>query len=73
MVQLAQEAAEHSAKEGINLRVVNARFIKPLDEAYLLQLAKEQIPILTIEEASIEGGMGSAVLEFYARQRRIWA
>jgi 1-deoxy-D-xylulose-5-phosphate synthase len=66
MVQVAEEAAEFLKKEGINLRVVNARFIKPLDEAYLLQLAKEQIPLITMEEGSIEGGFGSAVLEFYA-------
>jgi len=68
MVQVAEEAAELLAKDGINLRVVNARFIKPLDEAYLLQLAKERMPIITMEEGSIQGGMGSAVLEFYAAQ-----
>jgi 1-deoxy-D-xylulose-5-phosphate synthase len=68
MVQIAEEAAESLGKEGINLRVVNARFIKPLDETYLLQLAKQHIPIITIEEGSIQGGMGSAVLEFYARK-----
>jgi 1-deoxy-D-xylulose-5-phosphate synthase len=66
MVQIAEEAAEQLRKEGVNLRVVNARFIKPLDEAYLLQLAKENIPILTMEEGSIQGGLGSAILEFYA-------
>jgi 1-deoxy-D-xylulose-5-phosphate synthase len=69
MVQIAEETAESLRKEGINLRVINARFIKPLDETYLLQLAKEQIPIITMEESSIEGGMGSAVLEFYARHK----
>jgi 1-deoxy-D-xylulose-5-phosphate synthase len=69
MVQVAEETAESLRKEGINLRVVNARFIKPLDETYLLQLAKEHIPIITMEESSIEGGMGSAVLEFYARNK----
>jgi 1-deoxy-D-xylulose-5-phosphate synthase len=68
MVQVAEEAAELLRKEGVNLRVVNARFIKPLDEAYLLQLAKEHIPMITMEESSIEGGFGSAVLEYYARQ-----
>ncbi|MCD1260693.1 1-deoxy-D-xylulose-5-phosphate synthase [Paenibacillus athensensis] len=68
MVQVAEEAAELLAKDGINLRIVNARFIKPLDEAYLLQLAKEGIPVITMEEGSIQGGMGSAVLEFFAAQ-----
>lgn len=66
MVQIAEEAAEQLAKEGINLRVINARFIKPLDETYLLQLASESIPIITMEEGSIQGGLGSSVMEFYA-------
>jgi 1-deoxy-D-xylulose-5-phosphate synthase len=65
MVQIAEDAAEQLAKEGINLRVVNARFIKPLDEAYLLQLAGESMPIITMEEGSIQGGLGSSVMEFY--------
>jgi 1-deoxy-D-xylulose-5-phosphate synthase len=68
MVQVALEAAEALAKEGIQARVVNARFIKPLDEAMLLQLAKESLPILTIEEGALLGGFGAAVLEFYARE-----
>ncbi|GFZ99056.1 1-deoxy-D-xylulose-5-phosphate synthase [Paenibacillus marchantiophytorum] len=66
MVQLALDAAEQLSKEGIHLRVVNARFIKPLDEAYLLQLASDSIPVITMEEGTIQGGFGSAVLEFYA-------
>jgi 1-deoxy-D-xylulose-5-phosphate synthase len=68
MVALAVKAAEELAKEGISLRVVNARFIKPLDEQMLQSIAKENIPIMTIEETSIAGGFGSAVLEFYAGQ-----
>lgn len=43
---------------------MNARFIKPLDEMYLSQLAKEAIPIITMEEGAIQGGFGSAVMEF---------
>lgn len=69
MVQVAEEAAAQLAQEGIELRVVNARFIKPLDEAYLLQLAKESMPVITMEEGSIQGGFGSAVLEFFAEKR----
>ncbi|MVP00148.1 1-deoxy-D-xylulose-5-phosphate synthase [Paenibacillus lutrae] len=68
MNQVALEAAEAIKKEGINLRVINARFIKPLDEAMLLQLAKEHMPIITMEEGAEMGGFGSSVLEFYARQ-----
>lgn len=66
MVQVAEEAAAALAKEGYSLRVVNARFIKPLDEQMLLALAKENMPIITLEEGSLAGGMGSAVLEFYS-------
>jgi 1-deoxy-D-xylulose-5-phosphate synthase len=67
MVQVALEAAEALAKEGVQARVVNARFLKPLDETMLLQLAKERLPLLTVEEGALLGGFGSSVLEFYAR------
>ncbi|MCM3340271.1 1-deoxy-D-xylulose-5-phosphate synthase [Paenibacillus sp. OSY-SE] len=66
MVQVAEEAAEQLRREGIQLRIINARFIKPLDEAMLIQLAKEQIPLLVMEEGAIAGGLASAVMEFYA-------
>lgn len=71
MVQLAEEAAEQLKREGLNVRVINARFIKPLDEQMLLQLSKEQLNFITLEEASTMGGLGSAILEFYA-QRNIF-
>lgn len=66
MVQVAEEAAEQLRREGIQLRIINARFIKPLDEALLIQLAKEQIPLLVMEEGAMAGGLASAVMEFYA-------
>ncbi len=66
MVQVAEEAADYLKKDGIHLRVINARFIKPLDEAMLLALAKEGMRIVTLEEAAVLGGFGSSVLEFYA-------
>ncbi|MFC0214215.1 1-deoxy-D-xylulose-5-phosphate synthase [Paenibacillus chartarius] len=68
MVQTALEAAELLSKEGVQLRVINARFIKPLDEAMLTQLGKEHIPIVTLEEGALQGGFGGAVLEYYARE-----
>jgi 1-deoxy-D-xylulose-5-phosphate synthase len=68
MVQVAEEAAELLKREGINVRVINARFVKPLDEHQLLALAKERIPLLVIEEGSVQGGLGSAILEFYCLQ-----
>jgi 1-deoxy-D-xylulose-5-phosphate synthase len=65
MVQVAEEAAELLKREGINVRVVNARFVKPLDEKMLLAIAKERIPLMVIEEGAVHGGLGSAILEFY--------
>jgi 1-deoxy-D-xylulose-5-phosphate synthase len=68
MVQVAEEAAELLKREGINVRVVNARFVKPLDEKMLLAMAKERIPLMVIEEGAVQGGLGSAILEFFTLQ-----
>ncbi|SFK93660.1 1-deoxy-D-xylulose-5-phosphate synthase [Paenibacillus sp. 1_12] len=70
MIAIALEAAEQLNKDGLQLRVVNARFIKPMDEAMLLQISKENLPIITLEEGAQMGGFGSGVLEFYANQNR---
>ncbi|GIO11800.1 1-deoxy-D-xylulose-5-phosphate synthase [Cohnella xylanilytica] len=69
MVQVAEEAAELLKREGIGIRVVNARFVKPLDEEMLLGLAEERLPLLVLEETAIAGGLGGAVLEFYAQRQ----
>lgn len=63
-IPMALQAAERLAHEGISVQVVNARFIKPLDEHMLHTLLKRNMPLLTIEEAVLQGGFGSAVLEF---------
>lgn len=68
MVQVAEEAAELLKRDGIQAAVVNARFLKPVDENMLLELAHRGQHLLIIEEASIAGSLGSAVLEFYAAQ-----
>lgn len=68
MVQIATTAAAQLRKVGIHLRVLNARFMKPLDEQMLLQISAEQLPMLVLEENSIQGGLGSAILEWYAQQ-----
>ncbi|MGG4397651.1 1-deoxy-D-xylulose-5-phosphate synthase [Paenibacillus thiaminolyticus] len=67
MVQVAEEAAEQLRREGIQLRVINARFMKPLDEAMLTLLAREQLPVIVLEEGSVAGGLGSAIMEYYAQ------
>jgi 1-deoxy-D-xylulose-5-phosphate synthase len=63
MVHPSLEAAENLAKEGIQTTVVNARFVKPLDAELLLALARTKRLIVTVEEAYVAGGFGSAVLE----------
>jgi 1-deoxy-D-xylulose-5-phosphate synthase len=70
MVQLALEAADMLARENVQARVVNARFLKPLDTDMLQGLLDEGVPLLTVEEGSLAGGFGSAVLEFAAARSR---
>lgn len=62
-IPMALEAWEILAKSGVSARVINARFIKPLDSKMLKELYAENMPILTLEEAVLQGGFGSAVLE----------
>lgn len=63
-IPMAMKAAQMLEKQGCSVCVVNARFIKPLDEKLLMSLLQADIPIVTIEEAVLQGGFGSAVLEF---------
>lgn len=63
-IPMAMEAAKRLEKQGIMIRVVNARFIKPMDEKMLHQILENNLPILTVEEAVLQGGFGSAVMEF---------
>jgi transketolase len=64
MLRLALEARERLAADGIAVRVVNARTIKPLDENMVLRCARETGAIVTVEDHSVTGGLGSAVAEF---------
>jgi len=63
MVHPSLAAAENLAKEGIEATVVNARFVKPLDAPLLLALARTKRLLVTVEEAYLAAGFGSAVLE----------
>ena len=66
LVHPALQAANILAREGISVKVCDLRFIKPLDEPLLRKAA--QLPFLaTLEENTICGGFGAAVLEFLAR------
>ena len=67
-IKMALEASKKLEEEGISICVVNARFMKPLDDSMLHDLMKKEIPVLTIEEAVLQGGFGSSVLEFAAEE-----
>ena len=61
-------AAANLSKEGVHVQVINARFVKPLDEALILKTAAEIKKIITIEENVLQGGFGSAVLELLSEK-----
>ena len=61
-------AAARSVAEELNATLVNMRFVKPLDETALRQLAHDHTLIVTLEENAIAGGAGSAVSEYLATQ-----
>jgi 1-deoxy-D-xylulose-5-phosphate synthase len=70
MVGPALEAARELEKEGLSLAVVDARFVKPLDEAAVLGFAGPGRVIITAEEGVVAGGFGSAVRELLDREKR---
>jgi 1-deoxy-D-xylulose-5-phosphate synthase len=58
----AMNAAEMLAKEGVNVAVVNGRFIKPLDDELIARFCEPNAKIITVEEGSLAGGFGSALM-----------
>ncbi len=69
MVDPALEAAQRLEEVNIGACVVNARFVKPLDEGLILELARRTGRLLTVEENSLQGGFGSAVLELLGEHK----
>ena len=63
MVGVATEAAERLAAEGVEATVANCRFVKPLDRELLFQLRQKHARLITVEESSLQGGFGDAVLD----------
>ena len=63
MVRPALDASALLATEGVEVGVVNARFIKPLDRELILSQARGCRTLLTVEENAVQGGFGSAILE----------
>jgi len=68
MVEKALEAAKCLAGEGIQARVVNMHTIKPIDKNLILETAKKTGKIVTAEEHSVIGGLGSAVSEVLSQE-----
>jgi transketolase len=70
MVSRALQAAEILSSEGIGTRVINMATIAPLDEECVLRAVQQTRGIVTVEEATITGGLGAAVGEINLRQQR---
>ena len=62
-VSEALKAQEELAKQGINIRVVDVHTIKPIDKEMIIKCAKETKKLISIEDHSIIGGLGSAIAE----------
>ena len=63
MVYPAMEVAQMLEKDGLSVGVINARFVKPLDADLITRYARSARCLVTLEEHSVQGGFGSAVLE----------
>ena len=68
MVKTGVESVLALKEKKVDATLVNARFIKPLDETLLKELAARFSMIVTLEEAALAGGFGSAVLEFLSQE-----
>ncbi|MGE4158187.1 MAG: 1-deoxy-D-xylulose-5-phosphate synthase [Planctomycetota bacterium] len=68
MVTLAEEARRRLEKRGLRLKLINARFAKPLDIDALVREVGSQPLVFTLEEAWLDGGFGSACLEALAQR-----
>ncbi|HEY8804387.1 MAG TPA: transketolase family protein [Clostridium sp.] len=68
MVAKAIDAADKLKEEGINATVVNIHTIKPLDKELIVNVAKETGKVVTVEEHSVIGGLGSAVCEVLSQE-----
>lgn len=63
MVNEAMKAAEILEKDGLDVRVIDIHTIKPIDKDIIIEAARETRGIITAEEHSVIGGLGSAVAE----------
>lgn len=63
---MAAEAIERAAEEGVSVEHADLRYVKPLDEELLRSLGERFRNVITVEDGVIAGGAGSAVMEFFA-------
>lgn len=63
------DATQLLEQQGVSVHHVDLRFVKPLDENLLHQIGKKFSHVITVEDGTIKGGMGSAVLEFFAEHQ----
>ena len=68
-VTLALAAEQILAKDGINVGVINARFVKPIDEKMLNELSSSHI--ITVEDNMLIGGLGSLINNYYSEKQKI--
>jgi 1-deoxy-D-xylulose-5-phosphate synthase len=68
-VELAEAAADILGKDGLDVGVINVRFVKPLDTNMLLEPLRQGQFLVTMEEGMLSGGFGSAVLEAANEER----
>lgn len=71
MNALALEAAGILSVKGVEAAVINARFVKPLDEDVIMRYAERTGKVITIEEHVLQGGFGSAVLELLSSRGKM--
>jgi len=71
MLYQSMLAVEELKKEGISVRLINMHTIKPLDKEAVLSAAKECGAIVTAEEHSVYGGLGSAIAEFLVKEHPV--
>ena len=62
MVDIAREASEKLRKFGVTAGIVNARFVRPMDDNMLSEVMKENLPIVALEDGIVEGGMGEEIM-----------
>lgn len=70
MVEVAVHAVEMLQQKGLDPTLINARFVKPMDEQMLKQVAAQHSIVVTMEDGVITGGFGQAVAAWYAATER---